>query len=127
MFDVLDSLRQVVTLTPVGSRVTCSPIPPDADEDYLVLSSADVTPTLYTIITQDGWKFGGSVIEDSANTVPVGERFESFTVGDLNLIVTHSEIFHRRFLAATAVAKRLNLLAKPDRIALFQAVLYGNH
>lgn len=31
-----------------------------------------------------------------------------------------------RFIAATAVAKRLNLLDKADRIALFQAVLYAN-
>jgi len=29
-------------------------------------------------------------------------------------------------MAATAVAKSLNLLRKEDRVMLFQAVLYGN-
>jgi hypothetical protein len=42
-----------------------------------------------------------------------------------NLIVTDDLEWHRRFVAATSIAKRLNLMAKADRIALFQAVLYG--
>lgn len=46
--------------------------------------------------------------------------------GDVNLIVTQDNKFYDRFMAATSVAKRLNLLDKADRIALFQAVLYGN-
>ena len=31
-----------------------------------------------------------------------------------------------RFMVATRLAKRFNLQAKADRVALFQAVLYGN-
>jgi hypothetical protein len=45
---------------------------------------------------------------------------------DVNLIATSDGDFFRRFLAATQVCIRLNLMNKEDRIALFQAVLYGN-
>jgi hypothetical protein len=44
----------------------------------------------------------------------------------VNLIVTASAAFAARHRVATALCKRLNLMDKADRIALFQAVLYGN-
>ena len=44
----------------------------------------------------------------------------------VNLIVTRNDTFFNRFMAASSVAKRLNLLDKADRVAVFQAVLYGN-
>lgn len=111
-------------VTPVGSRVTCVPAPTDTDEDFLAFFEIDPAE-LDKTMNACGWSLGGSLPTDE-NSCPADERFWSYTNGEVNLIVTKSETFHRRFLAATAVAKRLNLLQKPDRITLFQAVLYGN-
>jgi len=52
--------------------------------------------------------------------------FKSYRLDDVNLIVTRQKRFFRKFLAATYVAKVLNLTRKRDRVSLFQAVLYGN-
>lgn len=62
--------------------------------------------------------------QDYLAQVPMS--FQSFTLGKLNLIITFDPEFYRRFLAATGMAKHLNLLSKDDRVMLFQAVLYGN-
>lgn len=107
-----------------GSRVTCNPAPTNTDNDYIVhvedLAATD------DILVSSGWEIGGSPIPLDANHTHQDERFVSLTLGDINLIITASESFYRRFVAATYVAKRFNLLIKADRIALFQAVLYGN-
>ena len=122
--DVDEAIRALcVRVEPVGSRVTCDPAPTDTDIDYLLLS-ADGNVLAY--IHQDGWILGGSVIADAANKVSREDRFSSFKKGNVNLIVTTSARFFERFMAATYVAHRLNLLCKTDRISLFQAVLYGN-
>ena len=73
----------------------------------------------------DGWRLGGSKPTDET-AVPDDQTFWSYTKGDVNLIVTKNPVFFARFLAATSVSKRLNIMKKADRIALFQAVLYGN-
>ena len=118
-------------VTAVGSRVTCNPPPTTTDRDWLVLVSEDKFDFFAAELLADGWVVGGSMIPNDENYLPESVRFNSFTKTidgtPENLIVTVSEEFHRRFLAASAVAKRLNLLDKADRIALFQAVLYGAH
>lgn len=110
----------------VGSRVTCWPIPMDTDIDYLVLVMDGMANPLYTWLDQQGFVLGGSVPSPDDEQPDATEKFASFTKGDINLIITASPVFFRRFMAATSVARRLNLLDKADRIALFQAVLYGN-
>ncbi len=112
----------------VGSRVTCSPAPTDTDEDFLVFVPGEPNEVHALIdrpLTEAGWDLGGSLPTDMQTPIESHHRFWSYTRGDQNLIITASEPFYARFLAATAVAKRLNLLSKDDRIALFQAVLYG--
>lgn len=78
---------------------------------------------------QTGGRWGGSLGFDES-PLPADEKFSSYVKNNdgtpENLIITSSQVFHQRFLAASSVAKRLNLLEKSDRIALFQAVLYGN-
>ena len=113
-----------LSIHPVGSRVTCDPAPTGTDDDWLVLLrfGRDVHHKL----SDDDWTLDGSFIKDEVNRNDSDTRFRSYKNGDLNLIVTKSPIFFRRFMAASSVAKRLNLLDKADRIALFQAVLYGN-
>lgn len=113
------------SITAVGSRVTCNPAPTDTDRDWLVLVDVASANGLWCWLSENGWEIGGSLPDDENNT-PSDQRFVSFTKGVENVIVTMSELFHRRFIAATDVAKLLNLLDKAHRIALFQAVIYAN-
>lgn len=111
------------TIEPCGSRVTCNPIPLGSDQDFLVVMSADNDAVRNVVMALElhGFKWEGSEhYQDAAGT------FMSWRRDDVNLIVTANQEFATRHRAATAVCKRLNLMNKPDRVALFQAVLYGN-
>ena len=104
--------------SPVGSRVTCNPQPKDTDIDILCYTPNDDGISLldYGFI-QDG--------NPQFYTGNDNGSFRSFRNGDLNVITTPSLEFYELFITATELAKRFNLLKKSDRIALFQAVLYG--
>lgn len=106
----------------VGSRVTCNPPPADTDDDRLVLVRGLEAAAQSLVAT--GWERGGSNDPEA----PLDEPFASFRKegSDLNLIVTDDETFYRRFLAATEVCQRLNLMDKEDRIAVFRAVRLGH-
>lgn len=122
----LDDIKDMaVAFHPVGSRVTCDPAPPNTDVDYLVLVRPGEMQDAEHTLFMDGYEIGGSVILPSGESVPCS--FRSFRKGNINLILTEDLIFLGRFLAATSVCKRLNVLSKPDRIMIFQAVLYGNY
>lgn len=121
-------------IEPVGSRVTCNPPPTDTDRDWLVLvpsiqpeTQGDPFFGFAAELSKDGWTLPEPYTPANPDKPQEGGLvFMSVRRGEDNLILTDSEEFFRRFLAATSVAKRLNLLDKADRIALFQAVLYGN-
>ncbi len=112
----------------VGSRVTCNPPPVDTDQDVLVFVDSENADYFVSRMKNAGFnvELGEGYAEDALNS---GEedRFQSYRLGDVNLIVTVDERFYTRFSAATAMAKRANLMQKEERIALFQAVLYGNN
>jgi len=78
------------------------------------------------VLLARGFGIGGSRFLDLRTPLNVADRFSSYVKKEVNLIVTEDPKFFDKFMAATSVAKRLNLLSKEDRIALFQAVLYGN-
>lgn len=109
-------------IEPCGSRVTCDPPPLDTDRDYLVVVPDDVNAFhLMTILKSHAFKWeGGEHYQAAAG------GFMSWRRDDVNLIVTADQEFAARHRAATAVCKRLNLQNKSDRVAVFQAVLYGN-
>lgn len=108
----------------VGSRVTCNPAPTDTDQDVLVYVLEEDFEDIACMLTDQGFDVSGSV---PANfQIDAENAFQSWKLGELNLIFTANNMFYERFLAASCVAKRLNLLEKSDRIAVFQAVLYGN-
>ncbi len=71
------------------------------------------------------FEFGGSRIHAGGCLVGDPNSFQSYTLGKINVIATASEEFFYKFMESTAEAKRLNLLLKDDRIALFQKILYG--
>ena len=104
----------------VGSRVTCSPAPVDTDRDWLVL----IKPGAEKLLPENGFSQDGSPQFYTGND---NGGFRSWRKGELNVITTPDNEFFQRFITATALAKRFNLLNKQDRIALFQAVLYGVH
>lgn len=97
----------------------------DTDEDFILLVTPDQRSSFDQYLSENGWVLGGSDIPEESNILDQDKRFQSYTLGDKNLIVTASEAFYWRFIAATHVCKRLNLLNKADRIAVFQAVLYA--
>jgi hypothetical protein len=101
---------------PTGSRYICNPPPMDTDEDFcaLVPASADMKAL--------GFRQDGSPDFYTGND---NGGFRSWRRGSLNVITTEDVDFFKMFKAATALAKHLNLTEKRDRIALFQAVLYG--
>lgn len=128
MTDLTFLQGKCVSFERVGSRVTCDPAPTDTDLDVLVLATLDQwRDHLSPLLEAQRFEKGGSDCRDAGSYMAeVPLAFQSFTFGELNLIVTLDPEFYRRFLAATSVAKSLNLLKKQDRIDLFQAVLYGN-
>lgn len=108
----------------VGSRVTCKPPVMDTDCDVLVLLRQEPETiegvnfnNVYAPLVGLGFELGGSGEGE--------DKFESWTFEELNLILTCDREFYDRFLAATTVAARLNLMDKADRKALFRAVLYS--
>ena len=104
----------------VSSLVTCSPAPVDTDRDWLVL----IKPGAEKLLPENGFSQDGSPQFYTGND---NGGFRSWRKGELNVITTPDNEFFQRFITATALAKRFNLLNKQDRIALFQAVLYGVH
>lgn len=112
----------------VGSRITCNPPPTNTDQDVLVLTDKDLFERhLKPRLVEHNFDNDGSDCGDICEYLGEEElTFQSFSHGDLNLIITFSDQFYRRFLAATSIAKLLNIMPKDHRIALFQAVLYGN-
>lgn len=102
---------------PVGSRVSCNPPPTDTDEDWLVFTK---DRQFKLALLAAGFTTGEDPDKESG-----GSSFNSYRKGDLNIIVSPNRWFVERFLVATALATRFNLMDKADRIALFQGVLYG--
>lgn len=116
---VVDAIGQHASvIVAVGSRITCNPPPVDTDEDWLVLLNSEAQQSLEAAgFTQEGSPefYTGSDVGG----------FRSWRLGSINVITTPDPGFFHLFITATTLAKRFNLLKKSDRIALFQAVLYG--
>ncbi len=111
--------KHIIKAEPTGSRAICTPAPTDTDEDWLIL--VDDWAKFSDVAIANEWGVTGP-----GDSEKYPEFFASLRKGEMNLIATESESFFDKFSAATFAAKRLNLLNKSDRIALFQAVLYCN-
>lgn len=120
MTDANDWEHLVLMHSPTGSRFICDPAPTDTDEDYICFQ-----PRYEDKI--DDFHAAGFSSEGHPEFYTENNRgnFRSLRRGDLNLIVTDDHDFYELFRSATALAKRLNLRDKSDRIALFQLALYG--
>lgn len=103
----------------VGSRVTCNPPPANTDLDILVFCSEDEFDNNISKLVEEEWNHCGG------DTRSGGDESESFRKGEVNIIITCCQKEFDSFMLATRLAKRFNLLDKSDRIALFEAVMYG--
>lgn len=114
----------VINVNECGSRVTCRPVPPTADHDFLVeiTGHTGVVSDIVNYLSGQDFKWEGGEHYQQA----LAGDFMSFRRDELNLIVTANPLFAIRHRAATALCAQENLLDKTDRIKLFQAVLYGN-
>lgn len=123
--EVRKLLNTAILSQAVGSQVTCIPAPPLSlsDIDYIVL--VENLCTFIETAQDSGFLLGGSLPTDPEYPTRPHEQFASVTFKCYNLIVTASTVFFDRFILATHLCKRFNLLDKADRIALFQAVLYS--
>ena len=122
LFGTLDELG--CRVDPCGSRITCAPIPEGSDWDFLVEvpGEAELSQAVSAISDAEFIWEGSEHYQKIA-----AEGFMSFrSVENINLIVTANSAFAIRHRAATILCTRLNVLNKQDRIAIFQAVLYGN-
>ena len=123
-----EAANMVEDCTMVGSRATCNPPPTQTDIDYLILIRESVSmATFARQLRADGFSLdtGGEYMGPESVPNQEESHFYSFRKGDLNLIVTKELDFHSRFLSATLLAKRFNLMKKVDRIALFRVILYN--
>ena len=120
---MLEVLESGTIIVPVGSRVTCSPPPTDTDEDFLLL--VDNLFESVGKLKEIGFTTGMTPEQEKEYEALARvsmSSFKSLRFGDVNYIVTQSYFFFERFLTATHICKKLNLLDKSDRIMVFNAV-----
>lgn len=103
----------------VGSRVTCNPAPTDTDIDILC-HVADLLAFIAEAEHQGFERGGYGMLPQDAPMLFISMKRNQF-----NLIVTTDLDFIDKFMLATRTATQLNLISKPDRVCLFQAILYG--
>jgi hypothetical protein len=115
---VLETLGQyAVTYQMTGGRYICNPAPTGTDEDYIAL------------VAGDDWVEAlceaGFTLNTDCELYADCPDFYAWRGGEFNVICVEEPEMYRRWVDATEQAKAQNLLAKEDRIALFQKVLYG--
>lgn len=108
----------------VGSRITCNPPPMNTDQDILVFTHRRANySVIKDILQKNGFTTAGAQEEYPGS----GEEFLPYknAAKDINFIITMNEEYFDKFMVATSVAKKLNLLKKEDRVMLFEAVIRG--
>lgn len=110
-----EELYQEVGLT--GSSYICNPPVTNTDIDFVIYSQD--WDKLHDWCKKNAFKTN---FEDYGL-----EEFRSYKRGIINLIVTNDATFYRRFVKATEVAKKLNLLDKQQRVDLFDFVIYESN
>jgi len=95
-----------------GSSFICEPPVENTDKDYVALTPA---PNLTDhALLQEGWVLDGDYNRP---------KFQSYRLGEDNLIITKDKQFYYRFVGATYVAKLLNLTDKDERVAMFDFIM----
>lgn len=103
-----------------GSAVICDPPIMTTDIDFIICAINPVN--LIEFLNHNEFE----ISHNEGYDFDPNEGITCLRRGELNLIVTGDYEFYLKFVNATILAKKLNLLQKSKRIALFQYVLYGN-
>lgn len=112
---------------PTGSRFICDPPVLDSDDDWVILVE-DLEYAKYKAARLDWYsEDGGYYRVDSGSEEPGPFISLRHSEGNSNYIFTDDAEFYDRYVAATLLAKKHNLLNKVDRIQLFHTVLYGEY
>ena len=110
---------------PTGSRYICNPPVITTDVDF-VLFVEDIQAA-YKQLRETSWKIGGE--ENATYGEPEVDGWFSAkkTINGevVNYIVVSDQDQFSKWVTATELAKKLNLLKKDDRIALFEVVVRG--
>ncbi len=114
---------------PTGSRYICVPAPTDTDTDYVVLVAN--LQTAIAELKKVGWSIGGEDNESYTNQLIDDDELSWFSAkkridGELvnYIVMTDVERFNK-WVTATELCKKLNLLKKDQRIAVFQVIVEG--
>jgi len=118
---------QEIARHPTGSRFICDPPVLDTDDDWIILVK-DLEYAKYKAARLDWHSAGAGYYREGSDHEELGP-FVSMrhSEGNSNYVFTDDAEFYDRYVAATLLAKKYNLLNKPDRIQLFHAVLYGEY
>lgn len=103
-----------------GSSVICNPPVLDTDVDF-VISTTEETK-LHKFLISKGFE---QSCEDEEEYDMTSEGFTCYRKSNVNLIVTTNYNWYLKWVEATKLAKKLNLLQKEQRITLFKYILYG--
>lgn len=112
---------------PTGSRFVCDPPVLDTDDDWVILvenleyAKYEAARLSWYYADMGYYRADGSC-EELAPFVSMRHSNDNS-----NYIFTDDAEFYDRYVAATLLAKKYNLLNKADRIQLFHAVLYGEY
>jgi hypothetical protein len=115
-----------------GSRVISPNPSATSDRDYIVLVGS--RPDCEKILRQRGFVRGGYTSSDGTLTTSHFSAWRKFRETDpndksdtLNVVVTADKKFYDAYVLATSVSVDLGeiLVAKNDRIRIFEAIVYG--
>lgn len=103
-----------------GSRFVCNPPIQDTDFDIVLYVENTERNDIVQLLVGEGWVVGGSHRPSSNGAFASVKK----TIDGVlyNLIIVDDGIAFNRWQAATHLCKKLNLLDKNDRIAIFSAV-----
>lgn len=115
-FDAI--LKAGGTVWPVGSRTIADAWKSCSDHDFLVYTRQPI-PHVFAEI-------GCELQVGDVHYEPSEGAFNSWRKNEVNYIATYWKPFVKEFLIANAVAQKLGLTDRKDRVTLFQAILYQN-
>lgn len=115
-------------MTLVGSRSIRGAANNDSDWDYLVwCKNWKIHKAVEGSLARRGYIIEG----DKGYKTPTSRLFRSWKIPhrvdgkQFNFIVTRSRKFSKSYLLANKVCKRLGLMERASRVAVFRAILYG--
>jgi len=109
-----------VDIYQTGSSVICNPPVLDTDEDYVIYTNKESQLRKWLLangVTQS--------CEDKEEYDLESEAMDCYRKDNINLIVVYNKTTHSKWVVATKLARKLNLLKKEQRITLFKYILYG--